>query len=85
MLARIHLTAVLVERPERVPEQTRRVILLLECDEALPVLAEGCSNTRGDFVPPKELRVTPLHMRNTSFTSREESLPKGRRHRMPRV
>ena len=67
MLARIHLAAILVERPERVPEQTRRVILLLERDEAFPVLAEGGSHARGDLVSSKELRIAPLHMWTLSF------------------
>ena len=57
MLARVNLNAVLVERPERVPEQTRRVILFLERDEALPVLAERGRDPCGRFAASEELRM----------------------------
>ena len=57
MLARVNLNAVLVERPERVPEQTRRVILFLERDEALPVLAERGRDPCGWFATSEELRM----------------------------
>lgn len=67
MLARIHLTAILVERPKRVLEQTVRIILLLECHEALPVLAEGGGHPRGHLVSSEELRIGPLHMKTLSF------------------
>jgi hypothetical protein len=62
MLAWIDLSPVLVEWPERVPEQTRRVILLLERDEALPVLTERGGHTRGHLVTSEELCVAPLPM-----------------------
>jgi hypothetical protein len=68
MLARVHLTTILVERPERVPEKTRWVVLLLERDEAFPVLAEGSGHARGDLMSSKELRIAPLYMRTPSFT-----------------
>jgi hypothetical protein len=55
MFARVNLNAVLVERPERVPEQTCRVILLLERDEALPILTERGSDACGRFAPSEEL------------------------------
>ena len=60
VLARIDLNAVLVEGPERVPEQTRRIILLLERDEALPVLAKRSGHARGQFVASEELCIAPL-------------------------
>jgi hypothetical protein len=68
MLARVHLAAILVERPERVPEKTCWVVLLLERNEGLPVLAEGGGHARGDLRSSKELRIAPLYMRTTTFT-----------------
>ena len=67
VLARIHLSTIFVEGPERVPEQERRIVLLLERDQALPVLAKGGGNARGDLVPSKELRIAQLHMRTSLF------------------
>lgn len=55
MLARVNLNALLVERPEGVPEQTRRVILLLELHEAFPILAERSCDACGWFAASKEL------------------------------
>jgi hypothetical protein len=55
MLARVNLNALLVERPERVLEQTRRVILLFERNEALPILAERGSDACGRFAASEEL------------------------------
>jgi hypothetical protein len=63
VLTRIHHAAILVERPERIPEQTSRIILLLERDEALPVLTERGNHASGNLVPSEELRITPLQMR----------------------
>src|SRR5260221_3761436 len=77
MLARVHLAAILVERPESVPEQTRWVVPLLERDEALPVLAEGGGHACGELVSSKELRIAPLYMRIPSFT-RERELTEGK-------
>ena len=57
MFARVNLNAILIERPERVPEQPRRVILLLERDEALPVLAKRGSNACGRFATSEELCI----------------------------
>ena len=68
VLARVHLAAIFVKWPERVPEQTRRVILLLKRNEALPILAEGGGHARGDLVPSEELRIAPLHIRNLPCT-----------------
>lgn len=68
MLARVHLAAIFVKWPECVPEQARRVILLLKRNEALPILAEGGRHARGDLVPSEELRVAPLHIRNLLYT-----------------
>lgn len=59
MLARVHLAAILVEWPERVPKQARRVILLLELHEAPPILAKGSGHARRNFVPSEELCVAP--------------------------
>ena len=72
MLARIHLTAILVERPKCVLEQTIRIILLLECHEPLPVLAEGGGHPRGHLVSSEELRIGPLHMKALSFVPYHE-------------
>ena len=68
MLAWVHLPTVLVERPERVLEQTVRVVLLLERDEAIPVLPERGDHACGELVPSEELRIAPLHMRSLSRT-----------------
>jgi hypothetical protein len=62
VLARIDLSTVLIEGPERVPEQTRRVVLLLERDEALPVLTERGGHAGGRLVASEELCVAALSM-----------------------
>jgi hypothetical protein len=51
---------ILVKWPERVPEQTRRIILLLERDKTVPIFAKGGNHPCGDLVPSKELRIAPL-------------------------
>ena len=68
MLARIHLTAILIERPKRVLEQTVRIVLLLKFHKALPVLAKGGGHPRGELVSSKELRIGPLQMRTLVYT-----------------
>lgn len=78
MLARIHLTAILVERPERIPEQTRRIVLFLDRDEALPVLAEGGGHPCGGLVSSKELRIAPLHMKTLSVYTMGRKLTEGK-------
>jgi hypothetical protein len=55
MLARVNFNPLLVERPESVPEQTRRVILLLELHQAFPVLAERGCDACGWFAASEEL------------------------------
>ena len=76
---------ILVKWPERVPEQTRRIILLLERHKTLPIFAKGGSHTCGDLVPSEELCVAPLHLR--TLTLHHEELPYRRegptaRHRL---
>ena len=61
MLTRVNLNAVLVERPERVPEQTRRVILLLELHEAFPIFAERSCDACGWFAASEELNNCNCH------------------------
>ena len=63
VLAWIHLSAIFVEGPERIPEHARRIVLFLERDQALPILAKGGGYARGHLVPSKELHVVPLYMR----------------------
>ena len=58
MFARVNLNALLVERPECVPEQSRRVILFLELNEALPVLSERGCDARWRFATSEELCMT---------------------------
>ena len=58
MLARVNLNTVFVERPERVLEQTLRVILFLERNEALPVLSKRGRDACGRFATTIELYIT---------------------------
>jgi hypothetical protein len=67
VLTRVHLVPILVKWPERVPEQTRRIILLLERDKTVPIFAKGGSHACGDLVPSKELRVAPLTFEKLYF------------------
>jgi hypothetical protein len=85
VLARVNLVPILVKWPERVPEQTRRIILLLERHKTLPIFAEGGSHACRDLVPSKELRVASLYLR--TLILHHEGLPYRRegptaRHRL---
>lgn len=78
MLAWIHLSAIFVEGPERVPEQARRIVLFLKRYQALPVLAKGGGYASGDLVPSKELHVVPLHMRTLLICVMGRKLTEGK-------
>lgn len=67
VLARVHLAAIRVKWPERVPEQTRRVIFFLQRDEALPILAKRGGHARRELVPSEELRVAPQAYEKSYF------------------
>ncbi len=83
MLARVNLNALLVERPERVSEQTRRVILFLERDEALPVFAERGSDACGRFATSEELSIIIIVSIPTTLLVRGEGPPKEKNRRPP--
>ena len=73
VLARVNLVPILIKWPECVPEQTSRIIFLLERNKTLPIFAKGGSHTCWGLVPSKELRIASLHLR--TLTLHHEKLP----------